>query len=69
MIKYRFNQQEIEKLLMIDFKRINEDFIKSNIDLFYHNIISDDLLNNFPKKIEVAYRPWRAIDENKEIHF
>lgn len=54
---------------MIDFKRINEDFIKSNIDLFYHNIMSDDLLNNFLKKIEVAYRPWRIIDENKEIHF
>lgn len=39
IIKYRFSNEVIEKLLMIDFSRIDSNLIKENIDLIYNEDI------------------------------
>lgn len=35
LIKYRFSEEIIKKLIKIDFSKLNEEFIAKNIDLFY----------------------------------
>lgn len=49
IIKYRFSQEIIEKLLKIDFSKINEDVIKNKINILYEEITEnniDDILNS-----------------------
>ena len=38
IIKYRFSDNLIEKLLKIDFSQIDSDFIKDNIEFFYSEV-------------------------------
>ena len=38
IIKYRFDENTINKLLQIDFSKISEDFIKQNIELLYNEV-------------------------------
>lgn len=38
VIKYRFNENIIEKLLQVNFSKLEEQFIKDNIDLLYKEV-------------------------------
>ena len=40
IIKYRFSEDMIKKLLEIDFSRITEDFLDKHEDLFYIDVVS-----------------------------
>lgn len=49
IIKYRFNEPLIKKLMRIDFSKIDDEFVERNKDLFRENIVGnpsaiDDLL-------------------------
>lgn len=50
VIKYRFNQQIIDKLLNIDFNSIDEKFIKQNIDKLYLEL-NEDILDELIDEI------------------
>ncbi|WBV58523.1 CatB-related O-acetyltransferase [Chryseobacterium sp. Chry.R1] len=43
IIKKRFNDEIIEKLLKLDFNSLTDDFIKKNIDIFYSEDINKNL--------------------------
>ena len=43
IIKYRFSNKVIEKLLKIDFSKINEKCIRENIKCFYETITEDNV--------------------------
>lgn len=43
VIKYRFDDDVIKKLINIDFSKIDIEFIKNNIDLFYKDINKDNV--------------------------
>ena len=48
VIKYRFSNEIIEKLMKIDFSKINPDFIKNNLDLLYSEVNEktiDEIIN------------------------
>jgi acetyltransferase-like isoleucine patch superfamily enzyme len=49
IVKYRFPQGIVEKLIKLDFKKIDKDFVKNNLSLFYR-----DVDNNLLKTIEEA---------------
>ena len=50
VIKYRFDQNTIEKLLTVDFSKINEKFIFSHIESFYTDIKDECDLTWLPRK-------------------
>ena len=52
IIKYRFNSEVIEKLLKIDFSKIDYSFIIKNIDKLYMQL-NEDFLNEILLKIQV----------------
>lgn len=45
IVKYRFTKEIISKLQEFDYNKLNDEVIKSNIQLLYSNI-DEDLLNN-----------------------
>ena len=51
IIKYRFNQDIINKLLSIDFSQINDEFIKKNIESIYTPITSNSDFSYLPHKL------------------
>ncbi|WP_026882534.1 CatB-related O-acetyltransferase [Clostridium akagii] len=51
VIKYRFEQQKIKKLLEVDLNTINEKFICDNIALLYE-IVDESVINEFVSKCE-----------------
>lgn len=50
IIKYRFSQNIIDKLLKIDFSKINENFVRENIEVLY-NEITDENIDEIVKKL------------------
>lgn len=38
IIKYRFGKEQIDKLMKIDFSKIDKDYVSNNIDLLYTNV-------------------------------
>lgn len=55
VIKYRFDEATIKKLLKIDFDKIDDEYIKNNLDSLYEKIDSknvDILLKDISKKGE-----------------
>lgn len=56
VIKYRFSKEIIKELLKIDYSKIDKDFIKNNINIFYENITEDnivEIVKTLTKKEEV----------------
>lgn len=49
LIKYRFNETEIMKLASLDFDKIDENFIRDNIELLY-KIIDDETIEELYSK-------------------
>ena len=43
VIKYRFSEKIIKKLLKIDFTKLSIDFIKNNLEYFYQHITEDNV--------------------------
>lgn len=43
VIKYRFNKEIIDKLLKVDYKKIDKQFVKNHIDDLYSNLDLKDL--------------------------
>ncbi|MBQ8424510.1 MAG: CatB-related O-acetyltransferase [Clostridia bacterium] len=41
IIKYRFNEEIIEKLLKLDYSKLNSEIVKKNIDLFYNQMTDE----------------------------
>lgn len=55
LIKYRFSKPIIEKLLKIDFSKVDDDFIKKYEKILYMEITeenADEFLKKFPLKIK-----------------
>ena len=50
IIKYRFPENLIDKLLKIDFSKIDIDFIKENIELLYSEV-NEKIIDDILKKI------------------
>lgn len=50
VIKYRFDESTIEKMMEIDYGKLNEDMIKANIDALYEPVKSVNQVNWMPKK-------------------
>lgn len=49
-IKYRFSAATIEKLLKVDFSRIDRSFVEQNLDYLYSNPETLDLMRLPQKK-------------------
>lgn len=49
-IKYRFSTTTIEKLLKVDFSRIDRSFVEQNLDYLYSNPETLDLMRLPQKK-------------------
>lgn len=52
VIKYRFSEKVIKKLLTLDFSKFNAEFIKNNLDNLYKEVTEenvDELLKSFGK--------------------
>jgi acetyltransferase-like isoleucine patch superfamily enzyme len=49
LLKYRFDQETIQKLLELDYKQLTKELIQTNIDELYKDINVADL-NWFPRK-------------------
>lgn len=52
VIKYRFDEKIIEKLLNIDFSEVNKDFMETNIDKLYESVDINSDLSWLPLKKE-----------------
>ncbi len=50
IIRYRFNQMEIDKLLKIDYTKITDDFVRTNIDKLDQNVLENTDLSFLPMK-------------------
>lgn len=50
VIRYRFNQNIIEKLLQIDYSRLDKNMVKENIDRLYTQVTDRADLSWLPKK-------------------
>lgn len=51
IIRYRFNSDTVNKLKNINFKKIDVDFIKKNIEVFYKDV-DDKLYKEFYMKLD-----------------
>ncbi len=51
VIKYRFDEKLISKLMEIDYLKLDKELIKSNIDKLYENIDNETQISWMPKKI------------------
>ncbi|MGO4694204.1 CatB-related O-acetyltransferase [Paenibacillus sp. 2TAB26] len=51
VIKYRFSEDIIQRLLKLDYNSLNEDLIVNNIDLLYQDLDNEMLNNDFFKKL------------------
>lgn len=51
LIRYRFSEEIIQELLKIDYQKIDEKFVRENIDVLYTKIISPKQVKDFIKKI------------------
>lgn len=57
LIRYRFNEDKIRKLRKINYKDLNDDVIRDNIDLLYDDITEnniDNVLNLFIKNSDIT---------------
>ena len=56
IIKFRFSQDVIDKLLKIDFSKLDYEFVKKHIEMFYTSDVVETLkspeLVNLTKKFE-----------------
>ena len=52
VIKYRFKPEIIEKLLKVDFSKLDEDLIKQNKQLLYSNLDETFFTSNFYQNIK-----------------
>lgn len=52
ILKYRFEEEIIDKLLKIDYSKLTEDKIKNNIDILYTNI-SKQNVDDIIQKLEI----------------
>lgn len=52
IIKYRFDSKLIDKLLTVDFSKINEKTIKQNVDKLYNEVEENSDLDWLPQKME-----------------
>lgn len=50
VIKYRFSQPIIEKLIRIDFSKLTEDMVRNHIDELYETVTEDTDLSWLPMK-------------------
>ena len=53
IIKYRFSESIIKELLKLDFSKLNEDFIKDNMNILYREITEKNV-DEIVKKINLA---------------
>lgn len=51
LIRYRFSEEIIQELLKIDYQKIDEKFVRENINVLYTKIISPKQVKDFIKKI------------------
>lgn len=51
VVKYRFSDELIKKLLQIDFGKITKEFLENNIDAFYQEVNADLLEKTAIKKL------------------
>ncbi len=49
-IRYRFSEELREALLQVDYSKLDEDFIRNNVDKLYEPVVSEDQLSWLPKK-------------------
>lgn len=52
IIKYRFSEYVIRRLLEIDFEKLSEEFVNNNLDLLYHKVTDDNVDYLVSKVIE-----------------
>jgi len=50
VLKSRFSENTINKLLSVDFSKIDDEFIRKNIDLLYKNLESSSIISQLPQK-------------------
>ena len=50
VIKYRFSDEIIEELLKVDYSRIDDRFVKDNIEALYSPLQRREQINSFPQK-------------------
>lgn len=54
VIKYRYPEEIVSRLLLVDYSKIDKDFMKNNMDLFYKPIDAEFDFSSLPQK-EVEY--------------
>ena len=50
VIKYRFEQEIIDKLKRIDYSKINEEFVAEHLEMFYQSVDANIDIAQFPLK-------------------
>ncbi len=50
VIKYRFEQEIIDKLIQIDYSQIDENFVSENLEILYQSVDKSIEIEHFPLK-------------------
>ena len=52
VMKYRFDEERVKKMLKIDFSSLDESWIEKHLEELYSDAVSEELLKSLPQKAE-----------------